>query len=225
MRQLGILPDQRDAERFAAWLTSQRIDAQAEEAGEAGWAIWVRDEDQLPQARAALAHFRANPQDARYATAERDAAELIRQDEAKRREAQKNVVQMRSRWGNPASSLGMNVAPRRCPVVLALIAAGFLVSILTNFGNQRDGLLNSLLFVDPAQAIAAGDPDAADEMPRADMWASILRGEVWRLVTPAFIHFDWMHLIMNVLVLYSFGGQIEDRRGSRYLMVLTLVLA
>src|SRR5262245_40033150 len=106
MRQLWIFENERDAERLAAWLVAQRIDAQAEDAGEQ-WAVWVRDEDQLPKAREALAHFRENPQDPRYATAERDAAELRRQEEAQRRDAQKNVVQMRNRWGNPAGGMGM----------------------------------------------------------------------------------------------------------------------
>src|SRR5207248_3001805 len=56
MRQAGTLTNQRDAKRFAAWLVTQRIEAHAEEQnGE--WAIWVRDEDQLKQAREALAHW------------------------------------------------------------------------------------------------------------------------------------------------------------------------
>ena len=220
MRQLGIFNNEQEAERFAAWLVAQRIDAQAEEAGESQWAVWVRDEDQLSQAREALAHFRANPQDARYANAERDAAELRRRDEVQRRDAQKNVVQMRTRWGNPAAGMGMGMgmSPRRCPLTLAMIVAALLVSILTGFGEQKGGLVNSLWFVDPARALMA-------DSPRAVMWVSVLRGEIWRLVTPIFIHGDWIHLVMNVLVLYSFGGQIENRRGTWFVAGLALVLA
>ncbi|MBN8702429.1 MAG: rhomboid family intramembrane serine protease [Bacteroidetes bacterium] len=33
--------------------------------------------------------------------------------------------------------------------------------------------------------------------------------QVYRFLTHAFIHADWMHLIMNMLVLYSFGQTLE----------------
>jgi len=221
MRQLGTFDNERDAERLAAWLVAQRIDAQAEDAGPSEWAVWVRDEDQLPKAREALEHFRANPHDARYANAERDAAELRRREEAQRRDAQKNVVQMRNRWGNPAAGMGMGMgaSPRRCPLVLTLIVAAFLVSIFTSFGEEQSGgLVDHLWFAAPAAV-------RTEMQVRAPMWTNVLRGEVWRLVTPIFIHGDWIHLIMNVLVLYTFGGQIENRRGTLYLAGLALVLA
>src|SRR5262245_44186123 len=130
MRQLGTFDNERDAERLAAWLVAQRIDAQAEDAGESQWAVWVRDEDQLPQAREALAHFRDNPQDYRYANAERDAAELRRGDEAQRRDAQKNVVQMRTRWGTGMPGMGLGGAPQRAPLALLVIAVSVLTGII-----------------------------------------------------------------------------------------------
>ena len=57
------------------------------------------------------------------------------------------------------------------------------------------------------------------------MWASIRKFEVWRLVTPIFIHYGLMHIVLNMIWLYSFGAPIEDRRGSLFLLLLVLVLA
>lgn len=34
-------------------------------------------------------------------------------------------------------------------------------------------------------------------------------GEYYRLLTSGFVHADWTHLIVNMFVLYSFGGYIE----------------
>jgi len=225
MRQLGTISDQLQAERFAAWLTAQRIEAHAEDAGDAGWSIWVRDEDHLPKAREALAHFRANSQDPQYANAERQAAELARQEEARRREAQKNVVQMRSRWGNPGGAMGG--APRRCPIVLLLIGLSILTGIVAyenTLGSDRQGpsaphsdIYRALLFAD--------SQSGPDEGEAFSMWANLSRGQVWRAITPIFIHYGWPHLIFNVLCLYSFGSQIEDRRGSRLMLGLVLLLA
>ena len=34
--------------------------------------------------------------------------------------------------------------------------------------------------------------------------------EWWRFLTSGFIHADWMHLLVNMLVLYSFGQNVES---------------
>lgn len=36
----------------------------------------------------------------------------------------------------------------------------------------------------------------------------------WRFVTYAFIHAGWMHLLINMWVLYSFGGIVEKRLST-----------
>jgi membrane associated rhomboid family serine protease len=35
------------------------------------------------------------------------------------------------------------------------------------------------------------------------------RKEFWRLLTHGFLHADWVHLIVNMIVLYSFGKNVE----------------
>lgn len=53
----------------------------------------------------------------------------------------------------------------------------------------------------------------------------IENGEVWRLITPIFLHGGLMHLGFNMLWLYQLGGEIEHIKGSRYLFFFTMVLA
>ncbi len=36
------------------------------------------------------------------------------------------------------------------------------------------------------------------------------KNEWYRFITCGFVHADWMHLIINMLVLYSFGSQVEQ---------------
>ncbi|MHB0777400.1 rhomboid family intramembrane serine protease [Halomonas sp. WWR20] len=45
-------------------------------------------------------------------------------------------------------------------------------------------------------------------------------GEVWRLLTPALLHFGWMHLIFNMLWLWYFGRQIETLQGKGRLLLV-----
>lgn len=60
--------------------------------------------------------------------------------------------------------------------------------------------------------------------------ADILHGEIWRLITPAFVHFVIMdsyiiHVLFNVLLWVSFAGGIEAKEGSWRLLALFLVSA
>ncbi|WP_010629292.1 rhomboid family intramembrane serine protease [Halomonas sp. KM-1] len=52
---------------------------------------------------------------------------------------------------------------------------------------------------------------------------SISSGQVWRLLSPAFIHFGWMHLIFNMMWLWYFGRQVETLQGSGRMLMILLV--
>jgi GlpG protein len=226
MRQLGTLPTEADARRLAAWLVTQRIDAHAEEENSA-WAVWVRDEDHLDEARAAFEHFQASPNDRRYEGAEKQAERILREEHEQRRKQQGNIVQMRGKWSSgPPGALG---TPRRCPLVLGLIGISVIVAVLTLFDKEP-------------RATTSGDELSSGEQVRDalrfvsfeqliksrgsfDIWASIKRGQIWRLVTPIFIHFDIMHIVFNMLVLFNLGGQIENRKGTLYMLGLVLGMA
>ena len=53
----------------------------------------------------------------------------------------------------------------------------------------------------------------------------VRQGQIWRLVTPIFIHFGLMHLIFNLMMTWQLGEIIERRLGAVYFLGLVLVLA
>lgn len=61
----------------------------------------------------------------------------------------------------------------------------------------------SLLFASLA-SYAQTDPNDP-----ARAFVDIKQGEVWRLITPIFMHGDIWHLVMNVYWIYFLGSQIE----------------
>lgn len=51
----------------------------------------------------------------------------------------------------------------------------------------------------------------------------IKEGEIWRLFTPAILHFNFLHIFFNILWFILLGNQIEYRIGSiRYLLLILI---
>lgn len=208
MRQAGVLSNRDQADRLADYLLTQDISVRVEPEGDA-WAVWVRDEDQVPRAAEELQRFLAEPDAPRYREAAAAAAGVRKERARLQQQRQRNMIDMRERWG---------ALPRGGrPVTLLLIAASVFVALTTNFGeNGRNGILSALLFQPPPTEgnITTWTPTQKIE-----------EGQVWRLVTPIFLHFGPLHLLFNMLILYQFGTLIEVRRGSLIFGLLVLVVA
>jgi GlpG protein len=52
-----------------------------------------------------------------------------------------------------------------------------------------------------------------------------MQGQYWRLVTPAFLHFGWLHIVFNSLWLWELGGKVERVMGHINMFLLFLVIA
>jgi len=272
MRQVGSLSKEADARRLTAYLVTKGITAHAE-ADSGGFAIWVRDENQIDKAREEFEEFRRAPDDRRYAGAEREADAIQREAIRKRELARKNIIEMRGKW-----SSGLR---RNAPLVFVLIAASVGVGMLTGFGSRPDsaamrylsyndvsaareraGLLTEREFSLDSGGARNGKPDGesdgegdakgdggeesqeesqesrvesqepeggsetSDSLPAwMAVHRDVLRGQVWRTVTPMLIHFGMWHLVFNLYWLYYLGAQIEDRRGSLRFLLFVLVVA
>lgn len=58
---------------------------------------------------------------------------------------------------------------------------------------------------------------------KAPLFEKIQQGQLWRLVTPAFLHADIFHLLFNMIWLVILGKQIERRIGMwRYLFFIII---
>ncbi len=53
----------------------------------------------------------------------------------------------------------------------------------------------------------------------------ILRGEIWRFLTPAFLHGSIIHLSFNMYAIYSFGPSLERKYGSTSFILLYVISA
>jgi GlpG protein len=49
--------------------------------------------------------------------------------------------------------------------------------------------------------------------------------EYWRLITPAFLHFGWLHIVFNSLWLWELGNKVERALGSVHMLGLFFTIA
>lgn len=199
MRLIGHLPSENSAVTFSDFLYVQGIHNQVEHEPE-GWGIWIHSEDELPKANEWLRTYVGNPGDPRFHKQSRRATE-IRERERQEDEAAKERTFDRSK-------ILKSTTPYRIgPLTVLLVAASVALSGL-DFTNPQASLKGTFLI----STAPSGLPE-------------VLNGEVWRLFTPALLHGNWLHLVMNMWWLLDLGSMIEGRENSRKLLALVLVLA
>jgi GlpG protein len=214
MRNIGMVANEAQGRRLADYLLTKGIRSQLEPTSD-GWAVWVCDEDRVADGRAELAAFKEDPESPRYAAAAADASRLRAEASARERQLQRNVVDVRSQWTRPRANR---------PVTLALIAISVVVGFLSNFGaNDRGPLIQNLVIARWRGAELLARNHRLSRLFARD--SEIRRGELWRLVTPIFIHFGPVHLLFNMLAAHSLLGVVEMRYGSGRLAALVLLLA
>jgi GlpG protein len=218
MRRIGILENRAKAETFVAFLTCEGIEAQLEDENNE-CEVWIRDEDQIPRALEEYASFTANPDADKYKGAHEKARKHQKALQERRQRIERRIVKI-----SPSAH-----RQRRAPLVILLIVICGVVSLLTGFGYEKSigPVTTALSFT------AVREPDASKLVEESNgnldalslRWASISKGEVWRLFTPIFLHFDVPHLVFNMICLFYFGSRIEDRYGTVWLGVLILLAA
>lgn len=95
----------------------------------------------------------------------------------------------------------MNTDIRKCRVTAALIIINILVFAVTFIKGSPE---------DTAYMMSVG----------ANFYPLTFNGQLWRLFTCMFLHFDIAHLLTNMLSLFAIGSVIETSFGSkRYLAI------
>lgn len=206
MRLIGRLPSAEQARVFEDYALFIGIEINTEADGDE-WAIWALDEDRLEDAKRELRAFQESPDDAKYRDA-REAAEGIRDQQFEEiKKARKLNVDVRQNWSRPQ--------PVSAPVTMLMLLCIALVAAGSQLGEKTKPFLNNLGFQN-FDDYRRGAVEPLEE---------IKSGEVWRAVTPMFIHFGVLHTVFNSYMFFQFGLMVEFRRGSLRFLLMVLLLS
>lgn len=199
MRKLKDFDSEREAERLVDHLLVAEVDSQVR--GGEPWEVWVLDDRSMDTARRELERFEAGEGSGH---ARGLAAKIRRQREQADEGAADRFLEMGSRWRDgegDAAGLG--------PLTMFLIAICVLVAFMGDWNAAAQDPLIQQLSVEPWTS--------------TQFLGRVRAGEVWRLVTPMFIHFGLMHLVFNMLWLWQLGREIEHRHGTLAMLGIVLL--
>jgi len=200
MRLIGHLKSEASARSFGDYLTAMDVRNMVEAEAEGAWAVWVYNEDQIGSGQAALEQYLTNPADPKFSRARDKAAAVLREQSEREKAAEKRVFTRDSIW--PQGGIGRLTILLIAASVIATLAGG-----ITGTAVERI----HWLFI--------------SEYQRPPFLPEVFHGQVWRLITPIFIHFGVLHILFNMMMLRDLGSLIESRQGTGTMALMTVVLA
>lgn len=121
-------------------------------------------------------------------------------------------VELRQRPQSPRGNGAFAEALRRSPVTLLLIVLG-IAGFLLLYLRAPVSWVSALTYL-PFSVGDTGRPVFSSQ-----------DGQLWRLITPVFLHFGLLHITFNALWCWELGRRIEQTLGSLNLLGLFLVIA
>lgn len=235
MRRVAQIQSEQSARLLMRVLYGESVETQLDFV-DGQYELWVLDDDHLEQARSLAdeltqkgpEQFEASHQEQLSQAKTND-----RQREKKLKSRASEIIDMRTQ------------AARRSIydpfVTTTLFALSIIMAFNSNVGYVKTPLvrLAQIVDVEKVEFMKRTYPDGIQEykarriMPdgtRSELveyvpLTEISNGQIWRLVTPIFLHFDIMHILFNLMWVYSMALQIERTQGNWQLLWLTLVFA
>ena len=198
MRQIGFIPDPVDARKFEDYLYTQGTMVRMDRHN-AGYNVWVLDEDKQILCKQELLKYLENPQNGIYG----DAVLIAKNQRIKQEKEDRATPEYKVEFSDQVVQfpritflLAICILAVSVPMLLDDEKSKHMVRVF-GLAGQGMGLFSNLAF----------------------------STEPWRLITPVFLHFGPLHLLFNIMLLFEFGRLIEFQRGAIKFFFLFFAMA
>lgn len=206
MRLIGKIEGEKKARLFSDLLTARRIENKLSVTNEEKWEIWVFDEDFVGSSKDFLQTFLQNPDNPMY---EKEATQAVKVKKEKKKKANKRTQYIDARTQVFYRGL---VRPGGLTMALIILSVG--ITVFSHLGENIQ-VIRWFLITD------VGESGAYITWSKG--FSEILHGQIWRLLTPIFVHFGILHILFNMLWLNDLGNLVESRKGTWFLVLFIAV--
>jgi GlpG protein len=206
MRLLTTVGSRSDAQTLGDALYADGVATTVKETRDGDFAIWVHDEERIDQAKAFLGAF--DPSASRF-------ADMAKKARAQKKQEAKADERLRARTEKIRHQIEAKQNMRIGTVTAGLIAICVVVFLASGMGEKLD-IVSLFTFV-PLTPVRGG------YIPGSV--SAIWEGQPWRLLTPMFLHFGWLHIVFNMWWLKDLGTAIERVFSARYLFFFVVTVA
>ena len=104
-------------------------------------------------------------------------------------------------------------------------------SIWTGFWSRAGVVTRTLVFISvlvTLLTVFGSNGEVTRWLTIADIYtwngslSDIYSGQIWRLITPIFLHFMVLHILFNMMWLWDLGGMIEKKQSSAFLIFFVI---
>ena len=214
MRFIGEVGSTDDGMILRAYLLQNGIETKIETERNGRVSVWVIDEDRIGQAAELFNSFNVQSDKSVYREAVFHAKVMEQAKKEEQDRYERNLHNVRPQLNNRGSTV----------VTSTLIGICVAIWVFEILSPNMIRLLQGLLMIsDPYQ-------------PGITLVDELMKGQIWRLFTPALLHFPLMeggqfqimgimHILFNMMWLKQLGSVIEARHGSRYMILMFLVFS
>ena len=117
------------------------------------------------------------------------------------------------------------------PITIVILCLSIVITLSLFTLPGGNTLLRYLVFVDPSAVSAAGLRYSAENPMQFMQYLShhwqalkitLELGQWWRLISPVFLHFSFLHIAFNAAMFLFFGQRVESYHGSKMLLFLVI---
>lgn len=217
MRFIGNLENQSLAEQLGLLLRSQGIQNLVEADEDRRWSVWIIAEDDTDRARQLLNAFLSDPTHPTFRLQPvLTPSSSTPSDGSSPSQSPPPPTPRPARRSPTRPVFESRPGPDSLPwVTFATVIVCGIVALLTTLGTRSD-LVRWLQISEIPYRLGA---------PSSLFLPEVRSGQVWRLLSPAILHFGWPHILFNLWAFWDLGNLIERRGGPNRLLGLIVGLA